>query len=180
MKRLKKVFILLLMIYRRRILIVLILIALPFCTWGQGRDIKGYNEVSVSIGIVPTGVIVPWFDVLYTYGWHFGDYFGAGLGVGYSSGAASLLSAEGIIPFKNTSSDIYLQARGGMAFYPEIIPLLSGSAGMGITLKNHKHLRVGPTVNLRYGDEINDASPLPSGEIAWRCVLIGFLVGWQF
>lgn len=117
---------------------------------------------------------------MYTYGWRFGNYFGAGLGVGYSSGAASMLTVEGIVPFTNNSLEVFLLARGGTAFYPKIIPLLSGSAGLGITLKNENRLRIGPMVNWWYGEEPYDASPLPSGEKTWQCVLLGLRVGWQF
>lgn len=154
-----------------------------FSTGMQAQDRAGraFNEVYASAGVVPGGTVVPWFEAMYTHGWYVGSHFGAGISAGYSFGAAALLTAKGFLPIgKEDSFGLYLQASGGSAFYPSVLPLLSGSGGCYFRLKNGNRVNLGPFVTYAYGLPINKTEAEPSGAKAWHCRLLGLRIGFQF
>ena len=156
-------------------------ISMYLCLPMPAQERRGFNEVYASLGVVPGGVAMPWFEAMYTHGWYIGNNFGAGVSAGYSSGVAAMLTAKGFLPLGGRSSfGLYLQASGGSAFYPGIIPLLSGTGGCFFQLRNGSRVNVGPCVTYGYSTPLAKTEAAPSDPKAWRCRLFGLRVGFQF
>ena len=152
-------------------------------TEAQAQDRKGqiFHEVYASPGVVPGGVIMPWFEAMYTHGWYVCNHLGAGISAGYSFGAAAMLTAKGFLPIgRKDSFGLYLQASGGSAYYPSVMPLLSGSAGCSFQLKSGSRVNLGPSFTYAYCVPLNMTEAEPSDTKAWRCRLLGLRLGFQF
>ena len=67
----------------------------------QEKTVKGYNEVSLGLGLagIPSALAGPSISLLYTRGWQFGQYFDAGLSAGYDLGLSAQLRLRARLPF---------------------------------------------------------------------------------
>lgn len=135
-------------------LFLLALLCLPCKMSAQSSSIRGFNEVSATIGVGSNvgGSATPNYSVLYTRGLHFGDYFSAGLSAGYDYGLSAQLLLRGNLPFgKDARTGAYLSGQGGAGFLMNgTIPILSVSTGIFHRFKNDTQLIVGPMVKWGY------------------------------
>lgn len=150
---------------------------------GQERKVKGYNEISTSLGLggIQGGIAGPYVSAFYTRGLQFGEYFDAGLSVGYELGFSAHVTLRAKLPFgEPLRSGLYLSGNAGASFFNEYgtIPILTGSSGLFWRFKNRTCLYTGPFYTRFY--TVSDAGlGEASGHKGWGSAL-GLHIGFQF
>ncbi len=154
------------------------LLCIQFNLSAQNTNIRGFNEVSATIGVGSAlgGSATPDFSVLYTRGWHIGDYLSAGLCAGFDFGLSAQVLLRGMIPFgKGVNTGGYLSGQGGVGcLMMGAVPLVSISMGLFHRFGNRTQLIVGPMVKSGFMcvDSVNN-------EKAWGA-FIGIKLGYEF
>ena len=169
--------------YSIPLFIVVLLFGFVAAQAQERTTIKGYNEFSASLGLggVAAGIAGPYPTLLYTRGLQFGEYFDAGLCVGYEVGASAQLTLRAKIPFGDQSRcGFYLSGNGGASFFSleGTTPVLSGSTGLYWRFKRGSRLYAGPFYTKFY--TYAHTEPKPEYRVKDWGGALGLRVGFQF
>lgn len=161
----------------KKIFILIIFLASGCLAFAQG-NVRYFNEISGSIGAGSEqgGSVTPYLEGFYTGGLSFGQYFDAGISLGYCHGAAALLTARGNLPFgSNSRTGAYLSAGGGAGFLVEgTVPVVTSSLGIYRSTLKHNRFTIGPFVTRGYC-KVDDVTSSLKGWSTHLGIRVGFI-----
>ena len=163
---------------KKNVLLFAVVLLIAYPSQAQQESIKSFHEVSGSLGAGSNigGTVIPYFNLLYTFGVDIGQYVGTGVSVGIDAGLSAQLTLRGKILLGDGGNGVYLMGNGGIGYWGQVIPVVSSSAGYWHQFKSGIALFAGPFFRKYYTQVDN---PPGRNEKGWGNSL-GVRIGFHF